>query len=800
MSITGPGDASFERRAFAVLEEVMSLGLSDEEALSRAVCERSEGLLRERVLRLLKYARSQTDGPLVTGGGAQPLQQLLQMPLPEMIGKYTIEAEIGRGGMGVVYRGRRSDSDYDHVAAIKVVFSSLMSDQLVPRLRSERRVLSQLRHPNIAQFLDGGETEDGDPYLVIEYVEGEKLHDYVQHAQLTVDALLMLFEGICSAVAYAHHNLIVHRDLSPANILVTDEGMPKLIDFGISHTLGETDQAYTTHLTMTRGYAAPERREGRPASTLSDIYSLGVILDELLEHTTGSRLQDLRAVAAKASVADPELRYQNVEQLQDDLQRYRSGHPVSAVDAGWLYLLQRFLQRHAWGAGVALAVGVGLVAVAITTTLLYREAEAARQVADQRFAQVRDVANYLIMDLNEDLTSIAGATAIRADVVAQGQQYLDALAGQEYPDVELLLDIGKGYRRLGSVVGGLGESGLGRTKSAREYLAAAQQALSRAAELDPSRRDITVELADLQSHRSGVELYQYNDTDLGLQLAIRARQLMSDIARDSAASPRELVSFGIALVAEGEALLQAHHLDAALAPLEHARGVLQPLLRSAPDTPWLGLTYDKVLSLTGDTLFGLGRLQEADAVYLESVAGTREKYDSSPNAPKRRRDLAVGLWGHARILRGLEDYSQAAAMAQEASALMQRNVEEDPSDLDALRILSLMQQAEAAAQSGQGNHAAALSILNEGLTRLEVLRRQEPDTAFRHYDVYSFYQSFADVFAASGARARECEWLLRAVDGWRHYEARWESPGTTRVGELATLVDRAGDCPRAVTR
>lgn len=349
-----------------------------------------------------------------------------QVPPGTRAGEYRIERLIGRGGMGAVYLAHRADGEFDQRVAIKFAAGVTASGWTAERFRQERRILARLEHPNIARLLGGGTARGGAPYLVMEYVDGVPLHQWRASRKPTLPKRLDLFLALCDAVAHAHRSLIVHRDIKPGNILVTNSGEPKLLDFGISKPIdpvaGESETS--TIQIMTPAYASPEQLRGDFVTTATDVYSLGAVLYELLsgkppfefaratpaeiERTVcetdprppscipggGCPRGDLDRIALKAMHKDLDRRYSSVELLAADIRRYRKGLPVSArADTLW-YRSGRFLSRHKAGATIAALILLGITFVSVRAvndarrmTRFYREF---RQVARGFLAELPD--------------------------------------------------------------------------------------------------------------------------------------------------------------------------------------------------------------------------------------------------------------------------------------------------------------------------------------------------------------------------------------------------------------------------
>ncbi|MFT3744554.1 MAG: serine/threonine-protein kinase [Pyrinomonadaceae bacterium] len=315
-------------------------------------------------------------------------------------GNYEIVREMGHGGMGAVYLARRTDGEFDQQVALKIVRGSLADSRMVERFRQERQILASLNHPNIAKLLDGGVSVTGEPFLAMEYVEGETITDFVARTKPPISMILRLFVKVCSAVAYAHRNLVVHRDIKPGNILVTPDGEPKLLDFGLAKLsadefAGNGEQTETIFRALTPAYASPEQFLSQPITTASDIYSLGVLLFELLtgrrpfnferrslddivttiataepalpstvaDKSIASQLKgDLDTIVRMAIRKEPERRYSSVTEFADDIERHLNGIPVAARPHTTRYRAGKFVRRHRIAAASTVLIAITLLA------------------------------------------------------------------------------------------------------------------------------------------------------------------------------------------------------------------------------------------------------------------------------------------------------------------------------------------------------------------------------------------------------------------------------------------------------
>ena len=431
--------------------------------------------LRQRLMAMLAGDRLAN---LRTGGAGDLLDD---ERLPARIGAYRITGRIGQGGMGAVYRGERAVGDFDHVVAIKVIRPGALSHALVERFQRERQTLASLSHPHIARLFDGGETSDGDPYIVMEHVDGVPLGVWIETQAASRAERTGLFVDICSAVGFAHQNLIVHRDITPSNILVAKDGAAKLIDFGIARPsvadseTGPTTKRSLSGLSLTPGYAAPERVAGHAATTLSDVYSLGMLLDRLLKADGDA---DLTAIIAQASAHDPADRYPSVDALAEDVKAWRDGDVVAARKGGRRYALGKFVRRHRIGVSASALAVLLLIGALVSTLIANHNSEIARANAEKRFAETRSIAKTMLFEVYNEVSKAPGGTKARELLARTGLTYLDALAAEKNAPIDIRTEVAMGYVRLSQVVGGGQSSQMGKLADGNALVAKAEKVLA----------------------------------------------------------------------------------------------------------------------------------------------------------------------------------------------------------------------------------------------------------------------------------------------------------------------------------
>lgn len=633
------------------------------------------------------------------------------------VGAYRLVAEIGRGGMGVVYEAQRDDQEFDRRAAIKILPSWSGSD-LADRFRLERRVLAGLDHPGIARLVDSGTTDDGAPYFVMEYVDGKPVDVWCRERRLDLAARVALVERVSEALAYAHRHLVIHRDVKPANILVTTEGQPKLLDFGIATLLTADGEAAagltrTGHHGFTPEYASPEQVRGERVTTASDVYSLGVVLYLLLTGRLPYELAhqpplealrivcevdpppmstvagtaardalrgDLDAIVAKALRKMPSERYGTVAEFAADLRAWRTGLPVGAARQSFGYRAQRFVRRNraavAAGAALLLVMAGGVAATAWQARIAAQE----RDKAQNRFRQVQEFSRSLLFDVHNALRTVPGATESRRLLLDRAVQFLDGLAADAGDDDELELELAAGYQQLANVQGnGLTEN-VGDTAAAVASLEKAAHFVDavrarRPDDPDPLIRAIGVHF-DLAAVRG-----ERGDRDAARSQALH-ESLVRELARRHPGMPQS-----VAVVAKG--FSDVGRLRTNRGDFDGGERAYRDAVRLFESLPQKGRPVTEI----GDQAFALKRLgavllraekyDESERRYRQALALDEEAIRLD-DRPEVRYDITFTLSDLGLVQSRRGEWRDAVAMWGRALEIRQAAADADPRDVRAL--------------------------------------------------------------------------------------------------------------------
>ncbi len=541
-----------------VLQTAFELDDADRRVYLESACAR-DNLMRSEVESLLR-SHLEDDAFLEQPAAVEAADLMASTPgvwIGRRLGPYELLEEIGEGGMGAVYRAVRADGMYDKQVAIKLIRSGLSTGFFFSRFRNERQILAGLEHPNIARLLDGGVTEEGMPYVVLEFVPGVPIDAYCIRHNLSIPDRLKLFRTVCSAVQYAHQNLVVHRDLKPGNILVTEDGVPKLLDFGIAKILDPEqegtggDRSLTVMRIMTPDFASPEQVRGNPVTTASDVYSLGVILYLLLTgrrpyHVSSTAPHEIIKAICDTDPEKPSTAVTRLEKTKDSnnvvspvaleeqkgpdpkrvkLRRVLSGDLDNIVlkalrkePARRYATVEQFsedVRRHLEHLPViarkdtpgyraskfvmrhkASVAGTVVVAFTLVAALLITLREA--HIAQRRFNDVRSLANSLIFDVHDSIKDLPGSTPARKIIVDRALQYLNALNQESGSDLSLQRELATAYERVGLVQGHYLQNSLGDTQGS---LISYQKALAIRKRVDAKSNDPNDRLALAQSYR-----------------------------------------------------------------------------------------------------------------------------------------------------------------------------------------------------------------------------------------------------------------------------------------------------------
>lgn len=565
---------------------------------------------------------------------------------PQRVGNYKIIREIGRGGMGAVYLAERDDDEFKKQVAVKFIKNSFGDTETVRRFRQERQILAALEHPNIARLLDAGTTAAGStPFLVMEFVDGIALNEFCEQNKLTTDERLQLFIQICEAVQFAHRNLVVHRDLKHSNILVTTDGVPKLLDFGIAKLLDAnfadlSVETATAQRLLTPAYASPEQSRGENVTTATDVYSLGVILSELIAIPNS----ELQTIIAKAKREEPERRYSSVEHFAEDVRRFLTGLPVLARKGSLTYTVEKFIKRNriavAVGMLLLLAIITGIVATLWQANVAHQQAKIAAAERDR--AQLAQAKAERINEFLQGMLSAAGpekeGREVKVIEVLEGaeKQAEQDLASQPEILAAALLTIGNTYSNLAQYE-------------------PAERILRRAVELyqkNPTENqretaramgDLADALEDMKRYteaeplmRQSVEILEritpQPDNELAIGLAHLGRTLRGQ-GNDDAAEPILQRALTLAQQSENEkkiaTLFALHELSLLRSNRGDFSGEVElyqqiiPLLRNIPEEK---TNLTTTLTNMAVTLIYEGQLNEAETALLEGMNMRRELF------------------------------------------------------------------------------------------------------------------------------------------------------------------------------
>jgi serine/threonine protein kinase len=769
-----------------IFNQAAEMSVAERKDFLESACD--SDTLRREVEKMLVFADEEDAADALEKNAFEIFTDGNYAKIPEKIGVYKIVGEIGRGGMGAVYEAVRETDDFTQKVALKVIKRGMDTDALVRRFRHERKILATLEHPNIAHFLDGGMTADGLPFYAMEFVEGEFIDDYCRAKNLSIGERLRLFRQVCAAVQYAHQNLVIHRDLKSKNILVTADGVPKLLDFGIAKVLtpDTTEEIGTaTQLgMMTPAYASPEQILGRRIGTTSDVYSLGVILYELLTGQkpyridSGSQIEiekavlhgeparpssivspkskvqspkspneilanneqiqnskfkiqnskllkgDLDNIILKALRKEPSERYASVGQFSEDIRRYLEGLPVRARPHTFSYRAAKFVKRNRIGVTAAALIFLSLCAGIAVAIWQAHRAEQQRILAEKRFNDVRQLANSVVFKYHDAIADLEGSTAVREMLVRDALQYLDALAADAGGDSELKKELALAYLKLGDAQGKIYAANIGDTEGA------------------------------LASYRKSVRLLEAvvrdAPADAGAKTdLIKAYDSLAFLMTRAGGNSRELVEKSLNLYDELEKI----------EPADDARRtqLVELLIRH------------------GDTVGGFeNNLRE----HSKALPIAEKLVAADPNNVEKLRQLVRVNQRIGTDYQRLGDKARQENQPGEAAEFFRRSLEyqrkmfTDTEKLYALepekpanrRYLALAYINLSDSLGRNGHTSEALQMLEKGRAMLEEQLRLDPQNNETKFDLAEIFSSFAELYREAGRREEFLQALRKALE------------------------------------
>lgn len=741
---------------------------------------------------------------------------------------YEIIREIGQGGMGTVYLARRADGSFDKTVAIKLVKRGMDTNAVLKRFLVERSILAQLEHPNIAGLIDGGTTENGLPYFVMEYVDGLPITKYCDANDLSIRERLKLFQKVCAAISYAHANLVVHRDVKPSNILVTRDGTPKLLDFGIAKLLhpdpSETAEATATMFRiLTPEYASPEQIGGQPITTAADVYSLGVVLYELLcgtrpykiksrlsdeaareiltaepvkpssvvsarishsvspadpktndgRHSTNeglvSNIQtprslrgDLDNIVLKAIRKEPERRYASVQEFSEDIRRHLAGLPVTATADTKIYRFKKFVRRHS--AGVAAGGLIALTLIAATTITGWQAIAARRErdKAEQRFNEVRQLTRTITFEYYDEIIKLPGSTPLLEKMVKDTATYLDNLAA-ESSDPELLSEIATTYQKIGDVQGNPYQGNLGNTDGAIENYKKSLAIREKLATGNPSNTQMQRDLA--KSYESSGDMLwvigSYRDAHQNYEKSLN---IHSRLAEADPGNADEMYETGRARHRIGQALSRQGNYDGAWESFDLGLQKFQEVVSLAPTVGkyrrGLGSAYCKL----GDVAFARKDWQSA----LENHRQAHEIWSAlaaaEPQKAHLKRDTALTSDRISVDLEKLAEFKQALTHSIRTVELQEQIVAADPKNYQYAAELGIYYVHLGSIQQKLKNSSVAPQNVTKGLATMTRHAEINPKDMDLKRDLALAYQIAGEVFLTNGESDRALEYFRLSSD------------------------------------
>lgn len=797
-------DLAFWNDVEAVFSSAVDLGDDQRRALLDARCADHVALRAEVESLLAVHDRSEhfMQHPTMAADpvGAPTLRE------GDVVGQFRLLELIASGGMGIVYLAERADGAFEQRVAVKVISAPIAQEDVKRRFLAERQILASLHHPHIVGLLDAGLTPTGQAYLVMEYIDGVPITTYCHDRALAIDDRLRLLRHVCDAVHYAHAHFVVHSDLKPANVLVTSDGVPMVLDFGIA-TLLEGPLADTKRLSanpasgpLTPNYASPEQLRGAPVTIASDIFGLGTLLFELL---TGARPYDvvgkpvdevirivdetptrrpsdatpslevrppydwrrvlrgdLDAIALRACHRLPEQRYASADALSQDVARYLNGAPLEARKPTFLYVAGKLAARHRI-AFASVAMSAVLVVAALGIAMWQaRVATVERERANRRFNEVRQLANTVIFDLHDAVAPLAGSTPVRQKIVTEGLQYLERLTADSSGDRQLQLELGRAYLKIGQVQGRPNTPNLGDRDGAINSFRRAKALLAPLATGTNTPADVFSGYLDSMRFLSET-LGLMGESHHGEAIA-EAREAVATAERFLSAHPT--VEQAHSFVASANFAIAIRLGWPESQPYWAKAGAeYEALLASSPDNPAWQRNAALVEKYVGSFFEG-NEPEAAFPHYQRALELDQKRFDHAPTDRVVQFDVGVDLSNLAYVQWRRKDLTNAIALYTRCLEIRERLLATDPKDSLSREKLAVVYKQLGNVYQDKGEPKMALDHYRLAIERLNQLPSLSPPS---REDLAESWVGLADVTARLGETSQSCDAFRRAFITYR---------------------------------
>lgn len=764
----------------------------------------------------------------------------------QKIGNYRIIREIGHGGMGAVFMARRDDGKFEQTVALKLLKREMNTSALRRHFEQEREILASLDHPNIARLLDAGTTDDQIPYIAMEYVDGVPINEYCIMNDIVLNDRLELFKSVCGAVEFAHRNLVVHRDLKPSNILVTPDGVPKLLDFGISKMLSKSydasDEATITRMgVMTPSYASPEQLKRSSVTTLSDVYSLGVILYELMsghrpygenssdlreiyyavlekeptrpsnmletkgrelaamieaptvikadvkggENSSATRSDtvkltaqsrykispkslkgDLDNIILKALRKEPERRYPSVAAFSEDIGRYLNGLTVSARPNTFGYRASKFVARNriqvASGALILCALGGGVGA----TLWQARIAQIERVKAEQRFNDVRTLANSFLFEFSPMMEKIPGTTEAQVLLVKRALEYLDSLSNEAGDDNELKKELAKAYEKVGNIQGNPYSTNIGDIAGAVQSYEKSRAIREALLQQSPEDKELISELAIIYGLMGDVYLNGLDEYDKAVEKYDQAYALSEKVV---AADPTNIDARArLAGIIKSKGLIPFYNGDnkTAIEFYKRSHLIYQDLVKEKPDNLYYEQEYAFMYVNIGEAQGWDGNFEESGKNIQKGLEHLYEIEKKFPTDIKLKRTLMLANIKYGESFEDRKLPQEAVIVYSKAIAIAETLFANDQKNALAKRDVAMGYKKKAQALSSAGRGTESLETLNRSMAIFEELRATDPNNSEAVYDVTNLKFTIGETLIEQNEHQKAILYLENSRDGF----------------------------------